>query len=160
MRIALYQPDIPQNTGAILRLAACMGIAVDVIEPCGFPYDPARMRRSGMDYLDQVEVTRHDSWTRFQEIQGTSASRLILLTTSGNTSFLDFGFEASDILLLGRESAGVPDEVHRAADARIVIPMAAEMRSLNVAMAGAIVLAEAMRQTGISPENLGTEKKS
>lgn len=152
MRIALFQPDIPQNTGAILRLAACMDIAVDVIEPCGFPYDPARMRRSGMDYIDNVTVQRHNSWDAFWSDHSAGKGRLILLTTRGDTSYQKFAFDSADTLLLGRESAGVPDAVHESADARIVVPMAPGMRSLNVAMAAAMVLGEAARQTGLFPD--------
>ncbi len=146
MRLALYQPDIPQNTGAILRLAACFGLAVDVIEPCGFAFDDRRMRRAGMDYLDHVEVHRHRSWEAYQAARKTG--RLVLLTTKSAVPHTDVRFEAADSLLLGRESAGVPDDVHAAADIRIRIPMRAGLRSLNVAMAAAIVAGEAMRQLG------------
>jgi len=148
MRLALYQPDIPQNTGAILRLAACFGLAVDVIEPCGFALDDRRLRRAGMDYLEQVELQRHRSWDAYQSARAGNAGRLILLTTKGAMPHIDCRFEAADSLLLGRESAGVPDEVHAAADLRIRIPMRAGLRSLNVAMAAAIVTGEAMRQLG------------
>jgi len=146
MRLALYQPDIPQNTGAILRLAACFGLPVDVIEPCGFAFDDRRMRRAGMDYLDHVEVRRHRSWEAYQA--GRKTGRLVLLTTKSAVPHTDVRFEASDSLLLGRESAGVPEDVHAAADIRIRIPMRAGLRSLNVAMAAAIVAGEAMRQLG------------
>src|SRR5262245_18431463 len=146
MRLALYQPDIPQNTGAILRLAACFGLAVDVIEPCGFAFDDRRMRRAGMDYLDHVEVHRHRSWEAYQVARKTG--RLVLLTTKTAVPHTDIRFEVSDSLLLGRESAGVPEEVHALADVRIRIPMRAGLRSLNVAMAAAIVAGEAMRQLG------------
>ena len=148
MRLALYQPDIPQNTGAILRLAACFGLAVDVIEPCGFALDDRRLRRAGMDYLEQVEMRRHRSWDAYRSARAGNAGRLILLTTKGAMPHIDCRFEAADSLLLGRESAGVPDEVHAAADLRIRIPMRAGLRSLNVAMAAAIVTGEAMRQLG------------
>jgi tRNA (cytidine/uridine-2'-O-)-methyltransferase len=148
MRLALYQPDIPQNTGAILRLAACFGLAVDVIEPCGFALDDRRLRRAGMDYLEQVEMQRHRSWDAYRSARAGNAGRLILLTTKGAMPHIDCRFEAADSLLLGRESAGVPDEVHAAADLRIRIPMRAGLRSLNVAMAAAIVTGEAMRQLG------------
>ena len=148
MRLALYQPDIPQNTGAILRLAACFGLAVDVIEPCGFALDDRRLRRAGMDYLEQVELQRHRSWDAYQSARAGNAGRLILLTTKGAMPHIDCRFEVADSLLLGRESAGVPDEVHAAADLRIRIPMRAGLRSLNVAMAAAIVAGEAMRQLG------------
>ena len=146
MRLALYQPDIPQNTGAILRLAACFGLAVDVIEPCGFAFDDRRMRRAGMDYLDHVEVHRHRSWEAYQAARKTG--RLVLLTTKSAVPHTDVRFEEADSLLLGRESAGVPEDVHASADIRIRIPMRAGLRSLNVAMAAAIVAGEAMRQLG------------
>ena len=145
MRLALYEPDIPQNTGAILRLAACLGVAVDLIEPFGFPFDDRRMRRSGMDYLDRVEIRRHGSWASFQ---ATKAGRIVLLTTAGDRPLPGFSFEADDILLLGRESAGVPAAVHEAADIRLRIPMQPEMRSLNMALAAALALGEGLRQTG------------
>ena len=158
MRLALYQPDIPQNTGTILRLGACMGVGVDIIEPCGFPFSDKGLRRAGMDYLDQVDVTRHLSWEDFLENHGNKPCRLVLLTTRGSTTYTDFGFLRDDILLLGRESAGVPEEVHHAADARIKIPMAAGVRSLNIAVAAAMVLGEALRQTGLQP--FGDEPES
>ena len=148
MRLALYQPDIPQNTGAILRLAACFGLPVDVIEPCGFAFDDRRMRRTGMDYLDHVDLHRHRSWAAYQAARAGTAGRLVLLTTRAAVPQTEARFEASDSLLLGRESAGVPDDVHAAADIRIRIPMRAGLRSLNVAMAAAIVAGEAMRQLG------------
>jgi len=148
MRIALYQPDIPQNCGTLLRLAACLGLPADIIEPCGFLFDDKRLRRSGMDYLDQVEVIRHRSWTAYE---AQRRGRLILLTTQAATAYTRFDFEAEDNLLLGRESAGVPSEVHEAAQARIVIPMRPEIRSLNVATAAAMVVGEALRQTSGFP---------
>jgi tRNA (cytidine/uridine-2'-O-)-methyltransferase len=147
MRLALFQPDIPQNTGAILRLAACFGLPVDVIEPCGFVFDDRRMRRAGMDYLEHVELQRHRSWEAYQAAR-RGQGRLILLTTKGAVPHIECRYEAADSLLLGRESAGVPDEVHDAADMRIRIPMRQGLRSLNVAMAAAIVAGEAMRQLG------------
>ncbi len=148
MRLALYQPDIPQNTGAMLRLAACMGIGVDIVEPCGFLLDDRRLQRVGMDYLDHVSVTRHSSWERFAAERATNHRRLILLTTKGVTPYADYRFETNDILMVGRESAGVPDDIHETADARLLIPMAKGVRSLNVALAAAMVLGEALRQTG------------
>ena len=151
MRIALYQPDIPQNTGTLLRFAACMGLPVDIIEPCGFLLDDRRLRRAGMDYLHNVALTRHDSWDRFAESVDTSGARLVLLTTRGATPYADYAFESKDILLLGRESAGVPPEIHDAADARLLIPMVDGVRSLNVALAAAMVAGEALRQTGLLP---------
>ena len=148
MRLALYQPDIPQNTGAILRLAACFGLPVDVIEPCGFAFDDRRMRRAGMDYLDHVELHRHRSWDAYRTARSGKPGRLVLLTTKASVPYAEVRFEAADTLLLGRESAGVPDEVHASADVRIRIPMRPGLRSLNVAMAAAIVAGEAMRQLG------------
>lgn len=148
MRLALYQPDIPQNTGAILRLAACFGLPVDLIEPCGFALDDRRMRRAGMDYLEHVDLHRHRSWEAYRAARAGQAGRLVLLTTKGAMPHIACRFEASDSLLLGRESAGVPDEVHAAANLRVRIPMRGGLRSLNVAMAAAIVAGEAMRQLG------------
>jgi tRNA (cytidine/uridine-2'-O-)-methyltransferase len=145
MRLALYQPDIAQNAGTILRLAACMGVPVDVIEPCGFPFDDRRLRRAGMDYLDQVDLTRHSSWSAFQFDR--KPGRLVLLTTKGDTVFPELAFQPADTLLLGQESAGVPADVHDAADVRLRIPMRSGLRSINVAIAAAMVLAEALRQT-------------
>ena len=144
MRLALYQPDIPQNTGAILRLAACAAVGVDIIEPCGFVWSDTRLRRAGMDYLDRVDVVRHQSWRRFREIRDR---RLVLVTTGGAVPYTAFQFDARDTLLFGRESAGAPREVHDAVDARLAIPMAPGLRSLNVALAAAMVLGEALRQT-------------
>jgi tRNA (cytidine/uridine-2'-O-)-methyltransferase len=154
MRIALYQPDIAQNTGTILRLCACLGIAADIVEPTGFPSSDRAFRRAGMDYLDQVELTRHASWSAFLRWRADRASplpRLIVFSTRAATSYLDHRFEPDDILLFGRESAGLPDEVHGAADARLVIPMRQGLRSLNVAIAAAIAAGEALRQTGGFP---------
>ncbi|MEE8444311.1 MAG: tRNA (cytidine(34)-2'-O)-methyltransferase [Alphaproteobacteria bacterium] len=156
MRLALYQPDIPQNTGAMLRLCACLGVAVDIIEPCGFLLDDRRLRRVVMDYLDAVEIVRHRSWDRFAAGRGSGPGRLALLSTTGDIPYCDFDFRAADTLLVGRESAGVPQQVHDAADARLVIPMAQGLRSLNVALSAAMVLGEALRQTG---EDLRTEQK-
>jgi tRNA (cytidine/uridine-2'-O-)-methyltransferase len=147
MRLALYQPDIPQNTGAMLRLAACMSVTVDIIEPCGFLLDDRRMRRAGMDYLDRADFRRHRSWSAYLDWRGTTGGRLILLTTAAERAYTDFAFETNDTLLLGRESAGVPAEVHAQADARLKVPMRAGLRSLNVALAAAMVLGEALRQT-------------
>jgi len=144
MRIALYQPDIAQNTGTILRLAACFGVPVDVIEPTGFPWNDSRFRRAGMDYRDLAQVTRHISWNAFREAR--APGRLVLMTTKAAASPYDFSFAANDTLLLGRESAGVPDDVHQLCDARLRIPMVAEARSLNVAVSAALVLGEALRQ--------------
>src|SRR5437870_5018386 len=148
MRIALFQPDIPQNTGTILRLAACLGIEAHIIEPAGFPVSDRAFRRAGMDYLDQVDLTRHDSWRAFESWRKRAAGRLVLFTTRASVSYLDHAFRADDILLFGRESSGVPEEIHAAADARLKIPMRGGLRSLNVAMACAMGLGEALRQTG------------
>ncbi len=149
MRLALFEPDIPQNTGAVLRLAACLGVGVDIIEPCGFVFTDARLKRAGMDYLDTVAITRHTSWTAFTESR--DAGRLVLLTTKANVAYTDFVFDALDTLIVGRESAVAPRTVHEAADARIKVPMGDGMRSLNVALASAMVLGEALRQTGRFP---------
>lgn len=144
MHLALYQPDIPQNTGTLLRLAACLGLAVDLIEPCGFVWDDRRLRRAGMDYLEGVDLTRHPSWQSYQAKR--RAGRLVLLTTAGDRPYTQFDFQETDTLLVGRESAGVPAEVHEAADARIRIPMVNGARALNVAVAAAMALGEARRQ--------------
>ncbi len=149
MRLALFEPDIPQNTGAILRLAACLGVGVDIIEPCGFVFTDARLKRAGMDYLDQLSITHHSSWTAFTE--NRDAGRLVLLTTKAELAYTDCVFDALDTLIVGRESAGAPQEVHEAADARVKVPMGEGMRSLNVALASAMVLGEALRQTGRFP---------
>jgi len=151
MRLALYQPDIPQNTGTILRLAACMDVVVDLIEPAGFVLDDRRMRRAGMDYIDRVVLVRHRSWDAFMAARPGCDARLVLLTTAGETRYTDFAFRPGDTLLLGRESGGVPAEVHAAADARLRIPMAPGLRSLNVAVAAGMALGEALRQTGGFP---------
>ncbi len=145
MRLVLFQPDIPQNTGAILRLAACMGIAVDLVEPAGFLLSDARLRRAGMDYAERAALTRHPSWSRF--LESREAGRLVLLTRSGDTPYHRFAFHADDLLILGRESAGAPPEVHAIAEARLAIPLRAGLRSINVAQAAAMVLGEALRQT-------------
>ncbi|MGB3867719.1 MAG: tRNA (cytidine(34)-2'-O)-methyltransferase [Xanthobacteraceae bacterium] len=147
MQLALYQPDIPQNTGTILRLCACLGVAAHIIEPAGFPVSDRHFRRSGMDYLDRVVITRHDSWDKFEDWRTESRARLVLFTTKGSDCYLDYRFAPTDILLFGRESAGVPDAVTDAADARLVIPIAEDLRSLNVAMAAAMAVGEALRQT-------------
>jgi tRNA (cytidine/uridine-2'-O-)-methyltransferase len=155
MRLALYQPDIPQNTGAIMRLAACLGVPLDLIEPAGFLLGDRRLKRAGMDYLDLLDLHRHRSWAAFLG-QRPPRHRLILLTTRAPVAYHRFVFEPDDILLLGRESAGVPDEVHAAANARVCVPMRQGARSLNVALAAAIVLGEALSQTGRLPEGPGS----
>jgi tRNA (cytidine/uridine-2'-O-)-methyltransferase len=146
MHLALYEPDIPQNTGTILRLCACLGIAAHIIEPAGFPVTDRAFRRAGMDYLDAVDLTRHASFAAFEVWRRERSLRLVLLTTAVEGSYLDFAYADADILLFGRESAGVPQTVHEAADARVAIPMHGGMRSLNVAMAAAMVTGEALRQ--------------
>ena len=148
MRIALYQPDIPQNTGTILRLAACLGVETHITEPTGFPSSDRAFRRAGMDYLEQVTLRRHTSWAAFESWRHAEVLRLILFSTAATMSYLDHSFRRDDILMFGRESAGVPDAVHAAADARLLIPMRPDLRSINVAMIAAMALGEAMRQTG------------
>jgi tRNA (cytidine/uridine-2'-O-)-methyltransferase len=156
MRLALYQPDIPQNTGTILRLAACLGVPVDVIGPAGFDMSDRNLRRAAMDYIDHVDLTRHLSWERFlaaKSARGTA--RLVLLSTKADQRLPDFRFSESDTLLLGRESAGVPDAVRDACDTAVAIPVRPPLRSLNVAVAAAMVLGEALRQTnGYPPETV------
>lgn len=146
MRIALYEPDIPQNTGTILRLAACLGLQAHIVEPTGFPSSDRAFRRAGMDYLDRVALTRHVSWPAFDAWRRSERLRLILFTTAAERCYLDHAFRADDILLFGRESAGVPAAVHDAADARLKIPMNEGLRSLNVAMVAAMAVGEALRQ--------------
>jgi len=151
VRLALYEPDIPQNAGSLMRLGACLGVGVDIIEPCGFLLSDRNFRRAGMDYLQSAEIRRHESWVQFRSNVGP-ASRLVLLTTKGNLAYTDFAFAPDDILLVGRESAGVPQQVHDAVDARLVIPLRPGLRSLNVAQAAAMVLGEALRQTSGFPK--------
>jgi tRNA (cytidine/uridine-2'-O-)-methyltransferase len=156
MRLALYQPDIPQNTGTILRLAACLEVAVDIIGPAGFDMSDRNLRRSGLDYLAHVCLTRHLSWESYLDERKASAhatpsGRIVLLSSKAACAYTAFVFEPSDTLLLGRESAGVPDHVRDAADAAVRIPIKPPLRSLNVAVAAAMVLGEALRQTGAGP---------
>ena len=146
MRLALYEPDIPPNVGTLIRLGACLGVPLDIIEPCGFPWDDRDLKRAAMDYGALGEVTRHASWESFSESR-PGGGRIVLLTTRAPLPFTRFAFRPSDILLIGRESAGVPEAVHEAADARVTIPMAPPARSLNMALAAAMVLGEALRQT-------------
>lgn len=155
MRLALYQPDIPQNTGTLMRLAACLGVGLDIIEPTGFLLSDRRLKRAGLDYVRSLDLARHASWEVFQNARSRKG-RLILLTTQAPLLYHRFVFQPEDTLLVGRESAGVPEEVHAAADARVRIPLRAGMRSLNVALAAAIVLSEALRQTGLLPEEART----
>jgi tRNA (cytidine/uridine-2'-O-)-methyltransferase len=149
MNLALFQPDIAQNAATLIRLGACLGVTVDVIEPCGFVFSDRNFRRAGMDYLDQANVTRHASWSVF--LQNRAPGRIVLLTTKSNEPYTGFAFRPDDTLLLGRESAGVPDDVHARADARLCIPLREGLRSLNVALAGAMALGEALRQTNGFP---------
>jgi tRNA (cytidine/uridine-2'-O-)-methyltransferase len=161
MRLALYQPDIAPNVGTLLRLGACLGVPVDIIEPCGFPFGAKDLRRSVMDYADSVDVTRHISWGKFTQSLGEQ--RIILLSTQSASAYTDFAYRDSDVLLLGRESAGVPKEIHESVDHRVVIPMNVGMRSVNVAIAAAMVLGEGLRQTEqfppspIPPSNDGSQ---
>jgi tRNA (cytidine/uridine-2'-O-)-methyltransferase len=155
VRLALYQPDIPQNAGSLMRLGACLDVGIDVIEPCGFLLTDRNFRRAGMDYLKSADIRRHASWNEFRAgLAANPDQRLVLLTTRGDMAYTDFVFRASDTLMVGRESAGVPDDVHGAADVRLVIPLKPPMRSLNVAQAGAMVLGEALRQTSLFPKVL------
>jgi len=149
MRLALYQPDIPQNAGAILRLGACFGAAIDIIEPCGFVLDDRRLKRAAMDYLAHVTIARHASWAAFRQ---SCRGRLVLLSTKARLPYHRFAFARDDVLLLGRETAGVPPEVAEAVDASVLIPMRPGLRSLNVALAAALMLGEALRQTALLPE--------
>lgn len=158
MQIALFQPDIPQNTGTILRLCACLDVTAHIIEPAGFPVSDRAFRRAGMDYLDQVSLTRHDSWTQFEQWRAEHGCRLLLFTTKAATSYLDFGYGVSDILLFGRETIGVPDSVAEAADARLKIRIKPSLRSLNVAMTAAMALGEALRQTRSGVPGLMTQE--
>lgn len=153
MRIALFQPDIAQNTGTILRLGACLGVPVDIIGPAGFDMTERALRRAGLDYLTHAQIERHLSFAAFERVRQERGGRLVLVTREGDTSYTDFGFSPDDILMLGRESAGVPQMVHQCADARVRIPMRGGMRSLNVAVAAAMVLGEALRQTGQFPKS-------
>jgi len=148
MRLVLYEPDIPQNAGTLMRLCACLGVPLDVVEPCGFFLDDRRLRRAGLDYLERAEILRHASWAAYRQ---ATRGRLVLLTTEARRAYTDFAFAADDNLMVGRESAGVPAAVHAAADARLLIPMRAGARSINVALAAAMALGEALRQTGLFP---------
>jgi len=147
MRLALFQPDIPQNTGTLLRTAMCLHTAVDIIEPCGFVFSDRQLKRAGMDYLRDADVTRHSSWQVFKEVLVERNARLVLLSTKAETAYTDFAYLPDDILMVGRESAGVLDDVFAAAHAHVLVPMAAGARSLNVAIAAAMVLGEGLRQT-------------
>lgn len=148
LRVALYQPDIAGNTGTILRFAACMGLAVDIIEPAGFDLSDRNLRRAGMDYLEMAALTRHVDWASFEDWRRSEARRLVLLSTKAAVPYTDFVFDRNDVVLFGRESAGVPEAVHAASDARLLIPMQPGARSLNVALSVAMVAGEALRQLG------------
>ena len=148
LSIALYQPDIAGNTGTIMRLAACLGLPVEVIEPAGFDLSDRNLRRAGMDYLSMVALRRHLDWKQFEDWRQASGRRLVLASTKAAMRYTDFAYAPDDILLFGRESAGVPDNVHDSADARVLIPMQAGQRSINVAMSSAMIAGEALRQTG------------
>jgi len=148
VRLALYQPDIPQNLGAAIRLSACLGVGLDVIEPCGFPLTDTSMKRAALDYGDKARLIRHASFAAFRAAPEREGGRLVLVETDGALRFKDFQFSTGDTLILGRESAGSPGELYAAAQASVRIPMTAGLRSLNVVTAAAVVLTEAMRQTG------------
>lgn len=152
MRIALYEPDIPQNAGTILRLAACLGVEAHIIEPAGFPTTDRAFRRAGMDYLAAATIVRHTDWTAFEAWRHAKSARLVLLTTQASSSYLEHAYRADDVLLFGRESAGVPERVHAAADSRLIVPIRSGMRSLNVAVTAAMVLGEALRQLDAFPK--------
>jgi tRNA (cytidine/uridine-2'-O-)-methyltransferase len=148
LSIALYQPDIAGNTGTILRLAACLGLKVDIVEPAGFDTSDRNLKRAGMDYLETVLLTRHVDWQHFETWRASTGRRLVLASTTAAVHYTDFAFRQDDILLFGRESAGVPEHVHEKADARVLIPMVAGQRSINIAMSAAMIAGEALRQTG------------
>ena len=149
MRIALFEPEIAGNVGAVMRLGACLGVAVELIEPMGFAWDDRRVRRTAMDYIDHVDVTRHADFTAFRQSIGNA--RLVLFTTTARLSAYDFAFAEGDVLLFGKESAGVPVEVAKAADERVRLPIRSQVRSMNLATAAALGLGEALRQTGGLP---------
>jgi tRNA (cytidine/uridine-2'-O-)-methyltransferase len=149
MKLALFEPDIPQNTGALMRLCACLNVPLDIIEPCGFLLSDKNLKRAGMDYLEHLKLTRHLDWSAFKG--ATAGQRLVLMSTKSSSSFLDFKFQTGDVLIAGRESSGVPEYVYRHCAAQVKVPMVAAVRSLNVALASALVLGEALRQTGGYP---------
>lgn len=152
MRLALYEPDIPQNTGAIMRLCSCFAVPLDIIEPCGFLLGDSRMKRAGMDYVQNLVMSRHRNWQAFYEETKKHGRRIVLLTTKADCFYTEFAFAPDDVLLGGRESSGVPDDIHAAADARVAIPMAAHARSLNLSQSCAIVMTEALRQNALFPQ--------
>ena len=154
MRLALFQPDIPQNTGTLLRLGACLDVEVDIIEPCGYIFSEKTLKRAGMDYLDLVKYRRHHSWEHFLQYRAEHPEeygRIVLLTTKASSPYYDFQFQPNDIILMGRESAGVPEEVHQTADARLLIPMNHNARSINVAVSAVMVVGECLRQVNGFP---------
>ncbi len=151
MRLALFQPDIPQNLGAAIRLCACLGVFLDVIEPCAFPLSDRTLKRAALDYADQARIRLHRCWDDFRAAPERQAGRLVLFTTRAALPYTDFAFGPEDTLLFGRESAGVPEEVHEAAEARLLIPLQPGLRSLNVVTAAAMGLGEALRQTRTFP---------
>jgi tRNA (cytidine/uridine-2'-O-)-methyltransferase len=149
MRLALFEPDIPQNAGTLMRLCACLKVPMDIIEPCGFLLSDKTLKRAGMDYIDHLDLTRHLDWESFKKVN--AGKRLVLLSTKSSGSFLDFKFQTGDVLIAGRESSGVPEHVFQYCTAQVKVPMVAAVRSLNVALASALVLGEALRQTGGYP---------
>ena len=151
LTLVLYQPDIPQNAGTMLRACACLGVDAGIVEPAGFPVSDRHFRRAGMDYLDRVDIARHASFAAFERWRAEAGRRLVLLTTAGDAAYTDFVYRPDDILMVGRESAGVPQAVHAAADARVIIPIRSELRSLNVAVAACMVIGEALRQLSAFP---------
>lgn len=157
-RIALYQPDIPHNTGAILRFAACVGVDVDIIEPAGFDLSDRGLKRAGMDYVERAVLRRHISFDVFEEWRHGQSGRLVLFSTKAEQAYTDFAFRSDDVLLFGRESAGVPESVHERAEARLIVPMRPGLRSINLAMTVAMVTGEALRQTGGLPGALAVEE--
>ena len=155
MRLVLFQPDIAQNTGTMMRLCACVDMGIDIVEPCGFIFNDKAMRRAGMDYLDMVEYKRHDSWDDFLAFRAANPDkygRIVLMTTKAKTPYTDFRFLPNDLILMGRESAGAPEDVHKIADARVIIPMNEKARSINVAVSATMVVGEALRQCGLFPK--------
>ncbi len=155
MRLALFQPDIPQNTGTLLRLGACLDLPIDIIEPCGFLFNEKAMKRAGMDYINIATYRRHNSWQDFLEYRNQHPQeygRLVLMTTKASIPYTDFKFEPNDIILMGRESAGVPDSIHQMVDSRLIIPMNQNARSINVAISAVMVIGEALRQTNLFPK--------
>ena len=155
MRLALFQPDIPQNTGTLLRLGACLDLPIDIIEPCGFIFNEKSMKRAGMDYIEKATYRKHSSWNdflKYRDEHKDEYGRLILLTTKATTPYTDFEFKENDIILMGRESAGVPEIVHQFVDSRLIIPMNANARSINVAISAVMVIGEALKQTNLFPK--------